>query len=81
MNVENWKPGKLEEIIGEMKENCVDILGVTQTTLRGEVNESYDGFVFIGKGRKKQTRNGGGVGVIFREGGDFLVEGLEVRDD
>ena len=81
INVQSWKKGKFEEVIREMKENQLDILGVTQTTLRGEINHSHDDFHFAGKGRVKQTRAGGGVGIIFRGDSWFSVDGIEIGDE
>ena len=59
VNVRSWKSGKLGDVCEEMKRCNLDVLAVTQTTLRGDVSEGYKGYSFIGKGRKNMTRMGG----------------------
>ena len=87
LNVRSWKCGKLGDICEAMINTNMDVLAVTQTTLRGEVMESHQGFKFLGKGRRDKVRMGGGVGVIVNEDKglsveqwDFECEGNEGED-
>ena len=61
VNVRSWKGGKLSDVCEEMKRSRTDVLAVTQTTLRGDVSEEYEGYKFLGKGRKNMTKLGGGL--------------------
>ena len=63
----SWKKGRFEVICNEMKENNLEILALTQTNLRGDVVKHHQGYKLIGKGRDKYPRQGGGIGVIFKE--------------
>ena len=53
--------GKLGEISKEMEKSGIDLLAVTQTNLRGNINEVFNEYRMLGKGRDKFSRQGGGV--------------------
>ena len=61
MNVRSWKQSKLADITNEMKESGLGIMAVTQTTLRGPVEEVSGAYKFIGKGRNHFRKSGGGI--------------------
>ena len=69
LNVRSWKKGKFEDMCTEMMETKLDVMAVTQTTLRGDVVENYRACDFVGKGRNKMERLGGG-------GGKLLIRGM-----
>ena len=45
-----WNVGKHHDIANEMEENNLDVMAVTQTNLRGNIDEISGNFRFIGKG-------------------------------
>ena len=64
VNIQNWSSGKFQDISREMHSNGLDIMAVTQTNLKGKVIEEDGSFLFLGKGRSKWDRLGGGIGMI-----------------
>ena len=56
------------------------MVGVTETQLRERVNIKSNEYQFVGKGRSKNSRKGGGVGVFFRQGGEFSFEEIDIGD-
>ena len=78
VNIRDMKPGKFESICQEMEANMLDILMLTQTTLRGDINNVHKNYRFLGKGRVMNGRQGGGVGIIVDESKGILVEELDL---
>ena len=66
----------MEEICKEMEKCNLNLLAVTQTTLRGSINEYYKDYRMVGKGREKFCKQGGGVGQknsLHIQGGDLVT--------
>ena len=78
MNVRGWGVGKFEDVCKELKEWKFDIVGLTETHLRGEVRMEGCEYVMIGKGRKTQETFGGGVALLYRKERGLKVEELDV---
>ncbi|XP_045120039.1 uncharacterized protein LOC123509656 isoform X1 [Portunus trituberculatus] len=78
MNVRGWGVGKFEDISRELQEWKFDIVGLTETHLRGEVQMEGCEFAMIGKGRKTQETQGGGVAFLYRKESGLKVEELGV---
>lgn len=70
--------GKLEDMSKELDEWKYDIIGLTETHLRGDVQTEGSEYVMIGKGRKKQETMGGGVAFLHRKNENLKVEELDV---
>ena len=74
--------GKLEDLEKECSEWKVDMIGLTETHMRDEwdiMNEESQ-YKWLGKGRRKQCRKGGGVAVMFKKDTQFDVEVVDVGD-
>ena len=67
LNVHGWNVGKLEDLSRELKEWEIDVVGITETQMREEVELDYNDYRMVGKGRSKCKKKGGGVGVIVRK--------------
>ena len=65
----------------EMKSLDIDILAITQTTLRGEVQENFQEYSMIGKGREKFARQGGGVGIIYKHSKGRSIEQIDINKE
>ena len=65
----------------EMKSSDIDILAITQTTLRGEVQENFQEYSMIGKGREKFARQGGGVGIIYKHSKGRSIEQIDINKE
>lgn len=83
MNIRNLGKGKFEDIVHEMDSVGLDMLVVTQTTLRGNVMEvdEIDNYKFIGKGREKIKRSGGGVGIIYNCQKGVILDEIDVESE
>ena len=77
MNVRGWGVGKGDDVYEEMKRHEVTVMGVAETQMRGKLNVENDEYVIIGKGRSKQVRKGGGIGIIMRKNKGVEMEELE----
>ena len=65
----------------EMKCSDIDILTITQTTLRGELQETFQEYSMIGKGREKFARQGGGVGIIYKHIKGRSIEQIDINKE
>ena len=61
-----------------MESPRLDILTLTKTTLRDEINQNFGKFK-ISKSREKFSRLGGGIGIIYDETKVFLIEEMELN--
>ena len=77
MNVRGWGVGKCDDLYEEMRTHEVTVMGVVETQMREKLKVENDEYVMIGKGRSKQVRKGGGVGVILRKNKGVEMEELE----
>ena len=64
-----------------MESTEIDILAITQTTLRGEIQEVFQDYRMIGKGRENFTRQGGGVGIIYKQSKGLCFEQLDINKE
>ena len=64
-----------------MKSSEIEILALTQTTLRGEIQENFQEYSMIGKGREKLTRQGGGIGIIYNHSKGLSLEQLDINKE
>ncbi|MPC48845.1 hypothetical protein E2C01_042630 [Portunus trituberculatus] len=58
VNVRGWGTGKFEDVSKELEEWHFDLVGMTETHLRDDVQVDGCEYVMIGKGRKIQDRVG-----------------------
>ena len=72
--------GKIEDIMSECKEWGLDVLCMTETQMREslEIDDIEHPYQFIGKGRSKQTRKGGGVAVMWKKGVKIECESIDI---
>ena len=80
MNVRGWGVGKCDDVYEEMRSHEVTIMGVVETQMRGKLDFENDEYIMIGKGRSKQVRKGGGVGIILRKNKGVEMEEIESGD-
>ena len=82
LNVNGMNVGKLEDVMHECSEWNIDVMGVTETHMRDvlEVIDQERKYKFIGKGRRKQSRKGGGVAVMFKMDAALEIEVMDVGD-
>ena len=78
INIRGFTLGKFEDVCTELKDSDLDIIGLTETQLREVCARENESFRFIGKGRSKQVRQGGGVGLLVRKKVGLEVEEIEV---
>ena len=78
VNVRSWKIGKLEEICDEMNKADLDFLAITQTNLRGNIDDRFKEYKMLCKGREYFTKQGGGVGLIYKESKGYVIEQIEL---
>ena len=78
VNVRSWK---LEEICREMKSTEIELLAIMQTTLRGEIQEVFQDYRMIGKSRENFSRQGGGVGIIYKHSKGLSIEQLDINKE
>ena len=57
VNVRGWGIGKFEDACKELNEWKLDVVGVTETHLRDEVQMDSSEYVMIGKGHKKNRKH------------------------
>ena len=79
INVRGWNLGKFKGLSDECREWNIDVIGVTETNLRGEVDREDEFFKFIGKGRERISKKGGGVGIMVRKCRDIDIQQLELK--
>ena len=65
----------------EMEKTGINLLAITQTTLRGDINENFNDYRMLGKGRKNFSKLGGGVGLIFKEGQGITIEEIDINSN
>ena len=72
--------GKFEDLVNECVEWKLDIIGVSETHMRGmtELSDREQKYKFVGKGRCEQSRKGGGVGVMIQTDAQMEIEVLNV---
>ena len=80
VNVRGWNVEKMEDLSREMNDWMIDVVGLTETQLRERVELNSREYRMIGKGRSKQQKKGGGVGVLVRMEAGIDVEEIEVGD-
>ena len=78
VNVRGWNVGKMEDLSREMNAWNIDVLGVTETQMRERIELTSETYRMIGKGRSKQTRKGGGIGVLVRKDVGIELEEIDV---
>ena len=78
MNVRGLNVGKYEDVTKELYEWNFDLVGLTETHLRDDVQVDGSEYMMIGRGRKAQDRLGGGVAVLLKKDKNFKVEKLDV---
>ena len=81
VNVRGWGLGKYEDVCKEFLEWKFDLIGVTETHLKGDIRIDEGEYVMIGKGRKKQDKSGGGVAFLHRKEGNYKVDEIDVGDN
>ena len=74
--------GRMEDLVNECCEWKMDMVGLTETHMRDilEITEGESKYKFLGKGRRLQSRKGGGVACMFRKDAEFEVEVMNVGD-
>ena len=72
-----WGVGKCDDLHEEMKIHDITVMGVVETQMRERQEMDNDEYIMIGKGRSKQTRKGGGIGIILRKNGGIEMEEIE----
>ena len=78
VSVRGWGVGKYEDVCKELSEWKFDVAAVTETHLKGDVRKEGDEYLMIGKGRKKQETQGGGVAFLLRKESNLKVEEIDV---
>ena len=80
MNVQGINVGKIDDIMHECSEWGLDVVCLTETQLieSVEIDDADHAYHFIGKGRSKQLRKGGGVAVMWRKDAKIECEVLDV---
>ncbi|KAG0720262.1 hypothetical protein GWK47_048876 [Chionoecetes opilio] len=78
VNVRGWNVEKMEDLSREMNEWNIDVVGVTETQMRERIELRSETYSMIGKGRSKQQKKAGGVGVLVRQEAGIDVEELDV---
>ena len=82
LNVNGMNVGKLEDVMTECKEWKLDVLCLTETHLREELefqDERYS-YRVVCKGRSKQKKKGGGIALLVRKECDITCEMVSVGD-
>lgn len=78
VKVRGWSIGKFEDVCKELNEWHFDIVGMTETHLKDDLNSDGSEYMMIGKGWKVQDRIGGGVTFLYRKERNFRIEKLDV---
>ena len=79
VNVRGWNLGKFNGLSEECREWDIDIIGLTETSLRGDLMTEDENFKLIGKGRERIGKKGGGVGIMVRKNRNIDVEQIEIQ--
>ena len=66
-----------DDVYEEMRIHDVTLMGVVETQMRERQEVENDEYIMIGKGRSKQVRKGGGIGIILRKNRGVTMEELE----
>ena len=82
MNVDGLNVGKIEDIMNECYDWSLDVVCLTETHLREnlEIDENVHKYRVIGKGRSKQRKKGGGLAVMVRKECNIVCEILDVGE-
>lgn len=78
LNVRGWGVGKLEDMTKELREWDLHVVGVTETQLRERLEVRSGDYNFRAKGRSKNPRKGGGVGLFIKRNSGLTFEELDV---
>ena len=81
INIRDLNIVKFDALSKEMDDNDIDIVCVTQTTLRGNLNRDGTIYNMIGKGRCRMVRRGGGVGVLTRNKSKVICEEIDLSEN
>ena len=72
------KLGKLKEICNEINIADLYFLAIIQTNLRGNIDERFKEYSMLCKRREYFTKQGGGVGLIYKESKEYIIEQIEL---
>ena len=81
ININGINSTKIQDLEEEWKEEKLEIIGMVETHIKGEFKWEGEFFVLEGKGRKMNSKKGGGIGIMIRKDEGWSGERVNISQE